>query len=211
MALKAPSGIKITPAKLVEQFRGWVATVDRKTLTQYGIWGGAFLVFVLLFLVPLLAKNKSAADEVNQLKSKITTARSIIGRLSEMRKQKEAFGARMERVRVGFFKAEEAKQLIEIISKTAAESKVRITASQPAGQEVVLPPPFDQVYRPLSYELTVEGGYHDFGMFLYRLEHYSKNFAIREFKMTTDKNTPGIQKGLITVTAFFERYGKSAK
>ena len=202
---------QITPAQLVEQAKAWLATVDRRTLIQNGIAAGAFLIFVFLFLFPLLARNKGAADEVNQLKSKIANARSTIGRLPEMRKQKEAFGARMEQVRKGFFKAEEAKQLIEIISKTASESRVRITASQPGGQELTIPPPFDQVYRPVTYELNVEGGYHDLGLFLYRLEHYSKNFAIRDFKMISDKNTPGTHKGVITLSAFFERYGKPAK
>lgn len=202
---------KMTPAQLLEQAKAWLAGIDRKTLIQNGIAGGAFLIFVVLFLLPLLARNKAAADEVNQLKSKITNANAVIGRLPDMRKQKEIFGVRMERVRSGFFKAEEVKQLIQIISKIAGDSRVRITASQPGREETPLPTPFDQVYRPVTYELNVEGGYHDLGLFLYRLEHFAKNFEVREFKMTSDKNAPGIHKGVITLSGYFERYGKSAQ
>lgn len=196
--------------QLVSKARSYLAGVDRKVLIQNGVIVGAFLAFIVFFFFPILGRNRQAAGEVAQLKSRIHNAGVLIARLPEMKKQKDVFGARIENVRKGFFKAAEANQLIEIISTAANQSKVRISATQPGAKEVTLPDPFQQMYRVASYELTVDGGYHGLGLFTNRLEQYSKNFAVPELKMTRAKETPGVHKAVLVVHAFFERYVKGA-
>ncbi len=197
--------------QLVSRFRAWLAGVDRKVLIQNGVILGAFLVFIVFFFFPILGRNRAAAGEVAQLKGQIYNAGALIARLPEMKKQKEIFGARIEKIRKGFFKSSEASQLIEIISAAANQSKVRISATQPGAKEVTLPDPFQQIYRVASYELTVDGGYHGLGTFTNRLEQYSKNFAVPELKMTRNKETPGAHKAVLVVHAFFERYVRGTK
>lgn len=188
------------------QLKSWLSGFDRKELIQNGVIIGAFLIFILFFFFPFLARNRQMSQDVSQLTAQVRNAGLLIAKLPEMKKQKEIFGARMEKIRKQFFTPEEAKQLIEIISTTASQSKVRITATQPGTKEAALPEPFQQLYRISSYELTVEGSYHGLGSFINRLEQHSKNFAVPEFKMTENKEAPAVHKAVLVVDAFMERY-----
>ena len=101
--MKKPTLPKIS----VSDLKLWLSSVDRRTLIQNVTAIGAFLVFILFFLLPILIHNKKVGGEVNQLKNKITQANVKIARIPEMTKQKELFGERIKQIREQFFEAQE--------------------------------------------------------------------------------------------------------
>src|SRR3989338_3461271 len=100
----------------------WLDSVDRKTLIQNATFAGAFLAFVILFLIPTVLYNGKITSQVSTLKSNVTQTNVKIMRIPEMSKQKELFGTRTKKIRSQFFKSEEADKLFGIISNLAGES-----------------------------------------------------------------------------------------
>ena len=192
---------KISP----ESIKLWIASVDRKTLIQNATAGGAFLVFVLFFLCPMIIHNKKVAGEVVHLKTNVSQAKFKIARIPEMRRQKELFGERIKKIRGQFFEADQADKLIEVISTIAAESGVKINATRPATKALEVPAPFSQAYVSISYEFAVEGSYHNLGTFVDSLERYKKNFAVHELGITAGDNTSRTQQSILIITAFVKR------
>ena len=182
-----------------------MATIDRKTLIQNAIIGSALAIFIFFFFLPLVMKNKKSIDETHMLEMMIRQAKTKIARIPEMKNQKKLYGARIDRVREQFFEAEEVDQLIQIISATAGETGVQITASRPASRELDLGAPFAQMYLAVSYELTIEGSYHHIGTFINRLERYPKNFAIHELRITSGEKMPVVPQCTLILTAFLKR------
>ena len=180
--------------------------MDRKTLIQNATIGGAFLIFLLFFFFPILIHNKKVAVEVGNLRTKVSVANVKIARIPEMTKQKQLFGERIKQIREQFFSAAEADKLIEAISTIAADSGVKINATRPSVKILEVPAPFAQTYVPISYEVVIEGSYHNLGAFVNRLEHYAKNFAVHDFQITAgNEPTSKIQQSTLVITAFIKR------
>jgi Tfp pilus assembly protein PilO len=115
------------------------------------------------------------------------------------------YGTKTKKVREQFFDAKEADKLIEIISTTAGASGVRISASKPVSKSIQFPPPFNQRYMPISYELTAEGTYHNLGLFINGLEEYSKHFSVSNVEISGDEKSPKIHRCSLSLTAFLKR------
>lgn len=197
---------KFTFPKLsIEQLKTWIVLADQKTLIQNAIAAGSFLIFIFLFFLPILMHNKKLLSEVNALRNKINQASFKITRIPEMTRQKELFGARTKRIREQFFEVKETDKLIEIMSTLAAQTGLTISASRPASRTLELPPAFALMYLPVSYELVVEGSYHNLGTFINSLERYSKNFAVHDLQITTGEKNPNTQQCTMVLTAFMKR------
>lgn len=194
-----------TPQISVAQLKLWIESVDRKTLILNLTMVGIFFVFVFFFLLPVVMHNKKMVSEVSGLKTTMGQASVKIARIPEMTKQKELFGARTQKIRERFFKTEDTSQLIEIISTLAAQTGVTISASRPSSKALELPLPFSMTYLPVSYELILEGSYHNLGTFINSLESYSKNFAVHNFQIAKGEKAPTVHQCTIILTAFVQR------
>lgn len=197
---------KISLEKLtLANLKLWIASIDRKILIQNLTIGGAFLAFIIFFFFPLLIQNKRLSGEVNRLKETVRISTVKIGRIPEMAKQKEQFGARTKIIRAQFFETKESDQLIEIISIIASEAGVKISASRPAARNLELPKPFNESYVALSYDLVMEGQYHNMGAFVNKLERYPKHFAIHELQMVGSEKSLSVPQCTLVLTAFIKR------
>src|SRR3989338_6352934 len=100
--------MKMTLSKLTfAEAKLWLKSIDRKTLIQNSLLGGALFVFVFFLFLPLSFQAKKLNYEVNQLKQKIDQANVKIIKIPEMIKQKELFGARIKKIRQEFFEPQE--------------------------------------------------------------------------------------------------------
>ena len=197
---------KISLQKLsIENLKLWIASIDRKTLIQNLTIGGAFLGFLIFFFFPILIQNKRLSGEVGRLKERVRVAAVKIARIPEMTRQKELFGVRIKQIREQFFEAKESDQLIEIISTIASEAGVKISASRPASRNLELPSPFAEKYIALSYDLVMEGPYHNMGTFINKLERYPKHFAVHELEMAGGEKTSNTLQSTLVLTAFIKR------
>lgn len=196
--------IKI-PSITLNDLKFWFQSIDRKILIRNSIVSGAMLFFILFIFLPLVFQAKKLSTEVKNLKQKISQANVKIAKIPEMTKQKELFGTRIKKLRGEFFEPNETDKLIEIISKAANDSGVKINASRPSAKILELQAPFDQQYIPVSYELVIEGPYHAIGKFINTFESYPKSFAVHDLQITEQSEGSGGQRqGVLTLTAFIK-------
>ena len=189
----------------IENIKAWISTLDRKTVVQNVTIASAFLAFLIFFFLPVLMYNKKISSDARKLKDKVGQGTVKIIRIPEMTRQKELFGARIKKVREQFFDVKESDQLIEIISTLAGEAAIQISASRPSVRTLEIPKPFGEKYMALSYDLVVEGPYHNLGMFINKLEHFGKHFAVHELSIVGgDTGTVNHQCTLV-LTAFVKR------
>ena len=201
---------KITlPNLSPEKIKLWLQSIDQKVLIQNSIVAGSFLIFLIVFFFPLLIHNQKSKGQVDNFKNKLNQARSKILKIPEMKRQKDLFGARVQKTREQFFESEETDKLIEVASAIAGETSVRISASRPSDEVIELPKPFDARYSSVSYELVVEGTYHNLGMFVNGLEEYSKNFSIRNFQILAATKGATVHQCSLTITAYLKQGTKA--
>lgn len=197
--------MKLNLSKLTfAEVKLWLESIDRKTLIQNGLLGGALFVFVFFLFLPLSFQAKKLSREANQLKQKINQANVKIIKIPEMIKQKDLFGARIQKIRQQFFEPQETDLLIEIMSKAAADSGVKISASRPSAKSLELPSPFDKKYIPVSYELVVEGSYHGIGKFINLFEQFPSSFAVHSLQIVESTEKTGFRQAELTLTAFIK-------
>ena len=67
------------------------------------------------------------------------------------------------------------------------------------------PVPFSAMYVAISYELAVEGPYHNLGTFINRLEHYSKNLSVHALEITGGEKVATTHQATLVLTAFLKR------
>lgn len=193
------------PKVSLSDIKLWFESIDRKILIRNGIAAGAFLAFVLFLFLPLTIHVKKLDTEVKNMKQKISQANVKIAKIPEMIKQKELFGTKIKKIREEFFEPNETDKLIEIISRAANDSSVKISASRPSAKILELPTPFDKKYIPVSYELVIEGSYHAIGKFINTFEGYPKSFAVHDVRMVEGSDAAkGLRQGSLTLTAFIK-------
>ena len=178
--------------------------LDKRVLIQNGIIAAAVLIFIFLFFIPILAQNQKTIKEVNYLTLMLQGAKAKIALIPKMRKEKEELTARANEVREQFFKTEEIDQLISIISTVLVNANIKITASRPGAPSKTLPTPFDKFYTAATYELALEGSYHDLGKAINELERYPKNFTIDGLTILGSDKGGSENKENLILTAFIK-------
>jgi Tfp pilus assembly protein PilO len=190
---------------LAKKVKEIIEGLDRKVLIQIAVIIVTLVVFIAAFFLPVLMQNKKSIREVKKLKMMIQGAKIKVGRLPEMKKQKEMFGARLKEGRLKFFEPEEVDQIIKVISQTASEANIRISASKPSDKAIELTPPFGQLYVAASYELSIEGTYDSIALFINGLERYQKTFLVSDLRISKGQtNKMEHQCGLV-ISAFLKR------
>ena len=188
-----------------EQIKTWLVSAQKNPLVQQGIIVAALVGFILFFLLPIWMYNQKTSAQVKELERRIQTANAKIARIPEMNEQKEKYGVIIKKTREKFFEAKEIDGLIEIISTTAAAAGVRITATRPTYKTVEMSHPFDQMYLPVSYELIIEGSYHNLGLFVNGLERYPKHFVVSGLEIGNNEKVQDTHNCTLSLTAFLKR------
>ena len=182
----------------------WLESIDRPTLIRNAVLGASLLAFAMFICLPMAIQAKKLSKEGESLRSKINLANVKISRIPEMLKQKEQYGARIKKIREEFFETQQTDKLIEIVSKAAVDSGVKISASKPSAEIIEIPPPFDKSYTPVSYDLSIQGGYHAIGKFVNFFEQYPKSFAVHNLTISHGPSDSLLREATLTLTAFIK-------
>lgn len=177
---------------------------DKKSVIQQGIMILGVLVLLFVVLIPLSARNHFLKVKIREATREIATAEIKIKRAPEFKHQLELYGKQMEAIENRFFQIRDLDQLLGDLSKLAANDNVVITGSKPlSDQAKALPEPYQKKYFPVSYELILAGGYHDFGKFINDVEQFEKLILIREISIQQNAAKQGRKlQATVQVTAF---------
>ena len=107
------------------------------------------------------------------------------------------------------YKPGESSLLLGVISKMAEESKASVIASKPTEYAEKFPLPFNDQYEGNSYDFSLEGGYHDLGTFISKIESNDKLLRVQSFSIRPQED--GAEKHLadVNLSAVSFKKGKS--
>jgi hypothetical protein len=182
---------QMTSADVIAMVKG----VDKKTLIKIGAGAAGFLIVSIFFVWPAWITRLEVRQQVNDLKNQVTMTQNLLRRKPQLLQDKDKYIKFSQEVKSRMFQPGEASLLLGIVSKMAQESKVSIVSSNPKAFGVKFPPPFDVQYVASAYDFTVEGGFHEFGEFISKLENYSKVLRVQTFHIMPQDKQDKEEKG----------------
>jgi hypothetical protein len=195
---------QMTTADVLEFIKG----IDRKTWIKIAV--GAVISLALLAVVvwPAWVTRVEVRQQAKDVKSQVTLTQSLLLRQPQLLQDKEKFLKFGVEVKGRMFEPGESSLLLGVVSKMAQDSKVSIVSSTPKPFSEKFPPPFDAQYEASAYDFTVEGGYHEIGEFVSRIENNAKVLRIQSFYITTQEKTADKHLASFTLTAVAAKKGK---
>lgn len=178
-----------------------VKKIDRKTWLK--IAGGAVAALILMVVVvwPAWITRLGVRQQVSDVKNQVSTTQNLLRRQPQLLKDKEKFLKLSQEVKGRMFEPGESSLLLGVISKMAQDTKVSIVSSTPKPFQDKFPPPFDIQYEASAYDFTVEGGYHEMGEFVSKIENNPKVLRIQSFHITPQEKTADKHLASFTLTA----------
>ncbi len=154
---------------------------DKKIIIQQAVIIGGLVVLICFVFFPLFLKIYSMKTKLTDLDLHIRTAQSKIKKMPVLKQQMELYSKEIELTQKRFRQIGDLDQLVGDLSKLAADSGVRLVGSRPINdKQQLLPEPYNKKYLSASYELTLEGGYHDLGKLLNDIEESERLLLIRD-------------------------------
>jgi hypothetical protein len=196
---------QMTSADVLDLVKG----IDRKTWIKIGIGAAASIVLLVVVIWPAWITRLEIRQQVKDVKSQVTMTQSLLLRQPQLLQDKDKFLKFGVEVKGRMFEPGESSLLLGVVSKMAQESKVSIVSSTPKPFGEKFPPPFDAQYEASAYDFTVEGGYHEMGEFVSRIENNAKVLRIQSYHVTPQEKTAEKHLASFTLTAVAAKKGKA--
>lgn len=184
-AMKIPS--QWTSGQIIE----FAKRVDKKTWGAIVIGSVAFLIIVVFLVFPAWVARPLLRRDIEDMQAQIRLVHTLSQKRAVWEENQKTFGGLIERTHGRVFTADDLGLLLGQISKMASESRVDVLASKPMNEKIVFGAPYNTKYQPSGYEFTVQGGYHDLGMMVSRIENHEKLLRIRSLQVVSSEKSPG--------------------
>jgi len=166
--------------------------IDKKTLRNSAILLGLIILFIMICLMPAVKSNKELRQKCIDVENNIIRTVRKIDDYPQLKKEKEETEAYVATYFGQLLEEREKTRLIGDVSDIAKQCKVKIISMQPRSFNRLLPEDFLAYIKPLSYELTLECGYHQFGSFINKLENFNIVLHVEEFHIDPNAETETI-------------------
>lgn len=192
-------------------FVAFAKTVDKKTWIKVGV---AAVVLGLLgyFVVhPAWFKRAVLKQQIAGIEGNIIRLQTLKRNEKQWRQDKADYLDYIQSVKQRLYLPGETALLLGKVSKLAELSGVSIVSSSPqAFSGVTFPAPFNEKYKPELYDFTVEGGYHQLGDFISRIEANPKILRVEIFEISPIDESPDRHLANMTLSAVSLLQGREA-
>lgn len=155
--------------------------VDKKTLRNSGILIVLIVVFIMICLAPAVKSNRELKAQCVDLQNNIIRSVKKIEDYPQLKKQIEEVEIYVSEYLGRLLEEGDKTRLIGDVSDIAKKCKVKIVSMKPRPYNYTFPDEFLAYIRPLSYELLLESGYHQFGGFINEIENFEVTLKVEEF------------------------------
>lgn len=162
---------------------------DRRTWTLVISASLILILFVVFLAFPAWIFRFDVKRKARDISTNITSLENLVKRKPDLEKKKIEHLAFIKGSQEHLFKAQEMALLLGTISKMANETGVAIISSSPKENVQKFPAPFDARYEAGQYDFMVEGGYHQIGSLISRIESNSKLLRVEAFGLTPHADT----------------------
>lgn len=188
---------QITPQEVID----FLKKVDKKTWIQGGVAVLAGLLLILFIVFPAWFERPQVRGQIKALQGQIMVTQALFLKKPSLLKNKSEDSRLITESKARLYAPGEASLLLGAISKLAIESQVSVVASMPKDSEAKFPAPFDKAYEGSGYDFTVEGGYHNLGQFIAKIEANSKLLRVETFSLKARSETPVNHLAEVTLSA----------
>lgn len=169
----------------------YISTEQRKVLIIAISITILLVADISFILLPLINKTFDLSSRVSSTRKNIDNLNQQISTIDETREKlsrlKESYRKYVKR----FSREEEIPQLLETLSKIAAESEVAILAVRPAATQLdKQDKKLANIFREVPIEIRAMGGYHQLGSFINKLETLDRFLKVTDISITQNINTP---------------------
>ncbi len=186
-------------------------TLDRRTWIIISSVALVLVLFLVFVAFPAWILRFDVKRKAHDIGTNITSLENLVRRKPDLEKKKIDHLEFIKSSQEHLFKSQEMALLLGTISKMANETGVAIISSSPKENVQKFPPPFDARYEAGQYDFMVEGGYHQIGAFISRIESNSKLLRVEAFGLTphSDTTKEGVEVATLTVSAVAGKEGKA--
>ena len=178
-----------------------VKKVDKKTWVTISVVAGLGILILAFVVWPAWVTRFKIRAELSVVENQMRTVSTLEKRKPEWDRNKSVYQKFIQDAKARLYTSGEVSLLLGQISKLAKDSKVSIVASKPKDFVGEFPKPFNEQYQGNLYDFTVEGGYHDLGGFMGRIENNPKLLQIQIFELKPNDQSPKSQLVSISLSA----------
>lgn len=183
-------------------FIAFAKSVDKQTWIRVGIATLILSVFGYFIAHPAWFKRAALKQQIAATEGQIIRLQTLKRNERGWREDKENYLKYIKSVEARLYLPGETALLLGKISKLAEQSGVSIVSSNPQESAAVsFPEPFKQKFKPGLYDFVVEGGYHQLGDFVSRIEAYPKILRIETFQINPIEDSPDRHIAKMTLSA----------
>jgi Tfp pilus assembly protein PilO len=182
----------------------FLKSVDKRAWAIGSLCALGFLLVVIFLVIPAWIERPMLRRDIQTMETQIRQVNELNKKRPEWEENQKVFGSLIEGARARVFTAEDVDLLLGSASKMASESRVEVLTSKPLTEKVAFAAPYHLKYQPRGYEFTVQGGYHDLGDLMSRIESHSKLLRIQSLKIEPDKKTPERQIAVLKLWAILK-------
>jgi Tfp pilus assembly protein PilO len=182
----------------------FLKSVDKKVWVIGSLCAIGFLLVVVFLVIPAWIERPMLRRDIQSMETQIRQVNDLNKKRPEWEENQKVFGSLIESTRARVFTAEDMDLLLGSASKMASESHVEVLTSKPLTEKVAFAAPYHLKYQPRGYEFTVQGGYHDLGDLMGRIESHRKLLRIQSLEIEPDKKTPERQIAVLKLWAILK-------
>lgn len=168
----------------------FIKSVDKKKWMIVLSSVAAFVLVIILLVIPAWISRPLLRREIQSTEAQVRQVYALSQKQQVWKEDQRIFGSLIEETQKRFFSEESLGVLLGQISKMANESHVDVLTSKPLTEKAAFAAPYNSKYQPSGYELTVQGGYHDLGAFVSRIETHERLLRIQSIEIMPEKKTP---------------------
>lgn len=175
----------------IVEVMGFLRGVDKKTWVTVLSSAVGGLLFIVFIVFPSWIERPMLRKNIQSMETQIRQVQTLSQKRGDWEKNQKEFGSLIEKTQARVFTADDMGVFLGQVSKMASESRTEVQTSNPLNEKAVFAEPYNLKYQPSGYEFTVEGGYHDLGNLVSRLESHEKLLRIQSMKIVPSEKTPG--------------------
>ena len=189
----------------------FVKSVDKRTWVTVLSSAVGFLLVVILLVIPAWIERPLIRRDIESMDAQIRQVNALNQKRPGWEENQRIFGLLIDETQKRVFTEDSMGILLGQVSKMASESRVDVLASKPLNEKTFFASPYNLKYQPSGYEFTVQGGYHDLGVFVSHIENYKKLLRVQSLEIVSDGKTPGRQIAELKLWAIMKAPPQAAK
>ena len=181
---------------------GFVKRVDKKTWVTVAVTVVGVMLLWVVLIYPAWIERPALRREIQEMTKQIIQVNTLNEKRPVLEENLKVYEDVLGKTKERLFTSEGIGLLLGQVSKLADESHVEVLSSQPLDEKITYGAPYNAKYSANGYEFTVQGGYHDLGRLVGRIESYDKLLRIQQFQINPSDKAMERHRAELRILAF---------